>query len=225
MKTTEFFKEIKKVAQDSSIVSLLDYSVNQDKRFYEIYLYSEPSERIKAMCEKNGFRINKTLLCKNDTETLEMQEWMRDRNIEKKDFSSPNYKFSKRYIWEVMPVDSNDFEYVANKEILHNVNPYVIIATDQAMIDAGLIKCNPRQDEITLWVYEFNPICKEMQWAPIMQVFATPLEDDIKDEDGRVIEGKSTHKIDAFYGAPVVGELDLRRYLVTRGVDVKPLKP
>ena len=178
------------------------YSVNRDKNFYEIFLHSEPTKKVQDMCAKNGFSIKQNIMYRN-----------------------VGGEMVEHTIWEVRPVDSNDLEYVANKEILHNVNPYVMIATDQAMIDAGLIKCNPRQDEITLWVYEFNPICKEMQWAPIMRVFATPLEDDIKDEDGRVIEGKSTHKIDAFYGAPVVGELDLRRYLVTRGVDVKPFKP
>lgn len=202
MKTTEFFKEIKKVAKDSTIENMFAYSVNRDKYFYEIFLHSEPTKKVQDMCANNGFSIKQNIMYRN-----------------------VGGEMGEHTIWEVRPVDVNDIEYVANKEILHNVNPYVIIATDQAMIDAGLIKCNPRQDEITLWVYEFNPICKEMQWAPIMQVFATPLENDIKDEEGRVIEGKSTHKIDAFYGAPVVGELDLRRYLVTRGVDVKPLKP
>ena len=34
---------------------------------------------------------------------------------------------------------------------MKKVNENVIIASDQEMIDAGLIKCNPREDEITIW--------------------------------------------------------------------------
>lgn len=103
------------------------------------------------------------------------------------------------------------------------VNEEVIIASDQAMIDAGLIKCNPRQDEITLWVYEFNPIWKEWQWTPIMRVFPEPLQEDIKDEDGNVIEPKSTHRIDTFYGAPTGCGFDMTRFLKNLNVNVEKL--
>lgn len=107
---------------------------------------------------------------------------------------------------------------------MKKVNERVIIASDQEMIDAGLFKCNPREDEITIWTYEENIVWKQMQWTPIMRVFTEPLKEDIKDEDGRIIERKSTHKIDDFYGAPICGRLDLRRYLTARGVNVEPIK-
>lgn len=107
---------------------------------------------------------------------------------------------------------------------MKKVNENVIIASDQEMIDAGLIKCNPREDEITIWTYEENIMWKKMQWTPIMRVFAEPLKEDLKDEEGRIIEHKSTHKIDDFYGAPIIGQLDLRRYLQRFGVNVKPIK-
>lgn len=107
---------------------------------------------------------------------------------------------------------------------MKKVNDRVIIASDQEMIDAGIIKCVPREDEITLWTYDKNIVWKEMQWTPIMRVFTEPLLEDIKDETGRVIEQKSTHRIDDFYGAPVDERIDLRRYLVNFGIDVEPIK-
>lgn len=107
---------------------------------------------------------------------------------------------------------------------MKKVNENVIIASDQEMIDAGLIKCNPREDEITIWTYEKNIVWNVMQWTPIMRVFTEPLKEDIKDEDGRIIEHKSTHKIDEFYGAPICGQLDLRRYLANHNVSVEPIK-
>jgi hypothetical protein len=111
----------------------------------------------------------------------------------------------------------------ANNNI-NKINEEVIIASDQAMIDAGLIKCNPREDEITLWIYNSWGGSREAKsWAPIMRVFTEPLMEDIKDEDGRVIEQKSTHKIDSFYGAPINGDLDLRYMLTKRGVTVEEL--
>ena len=112
--------------------------------------------------------------------------------------------------------------YTANN--INKINEEVIIASDQAMIDAGLIKCNPREDEITLWIYNSWGGSREAKsWAPIMRVFTEPLMEDIKDEDGRVIEQKSTHKIDSFYGAPINGDLDLRYMLTKRGVNVEEL--
>ena len=103
------------------------------------------------------------------------------------------------------------------------VNEKVIIASDQAMIDAGLIKCTPREDEITLWAYLPNQVWKEWQWTPIMRVFAEPLKEDLKDEDGRVIEEKSTHRIDTFYGAPTSGDFDITRFLKSLNVNVEKL--
>ena len=201
MKTTKFFSEIKKVANDSTINSVFAYSVNPDKNFYEIYLHSEPTAKVKAMCEKNGFSIKENILNVNEGGEMVAHK-----------------------IWEVMPTDANEIEYVNNDEILKNVNENVIIATDQAMIDAGLFKCNPREDEITLWIYNSWGGSREAKsWAPIMRVFTEPLMEDIKDEDGRVIEQKSTHKIDSFYGAPINGDLDLRYMLTKRGVTVEEL--
>lgn len=106
---------------------------------------------------------------------------------------------------------------------MKKVNERVIIASDQEMIDAGLIKCNPREDEITIWTYEKNTVWNKMQWTPIMRVFTEPLMEDMMDEEGRVIEHKSTHKIDDFYGAPTNGRLDLTRYLTDMGVTIKKL--
>ena len=115
-------------------------------------------------------------------------------------------------------------EYPEQFTTFKKVNENVIIATDQAMIDAGQIKCNPREDEITLWIYNSWGGSREAKsWAPIMRVFTEPLMEDIKDEDGRVIEQKSTHKIDSFYGAPINGDLDLRYMLTKRGVTVEKL--
>lgn len=107
---------------------------------------------------------------------------------------------------------------------MKKVNERVIIASDQEMIDAGLIKCTPREDTITVWSYEKNPIWNEMQWMPIMSVFTEPLTEDIKDEEGRIIEHKSTHKIDDFYGAPICEWIDLRNFLTNRNVSVEPIK-
>jgi hypothetical protein len=107
---------------------------------------------------------------------------------------------------------------------MKKVNERVIIASDQEMIDAGLIKCNPRENTITIWTYELNHVWNEMQWTPVMSVFTEPLTEDIKDEDGDIIERKSTHKIDDFYGAVSFGQYDFTRYLTSRGVSVEPLK-
>jgi len=199
MKTTKFFSEIKKVAKDSTLESMFDYSVNHDKNFYEIILYSEPTKKVQDMCAKNGFGITKNIMHVNE-----------------------NGKMVAHTVWEVLPNNAEDIE-IASEELLKNVNEKVIIATDQAMIDAGLIKCNPREDEITLWAYMLNHVWKEWQWTPIMRVFAEPLKEDIKEEDGRVIEPKSTHRIDTFYGAPIGGDFDMTRFLKSLNVNVEKL--
>lgn len=200
MKTTKFFTEIKKVAKDSTLESMFAYCVNPDKNFYEIFLHSEPSKKVQAMCEKNGFSIEKNInnVCENG-------------------------EMVAHTIWEVRPINAEDIEYVTSDEVLKNVNEEVIIASDQAMVDAGLFKCNPREGQLTLWAYMFNHVWNKWQWAPIMRVFDKPLEEDITDEDGRVIEPKSTHKIDSFYGAPINGDLDLTRFLANRNVHVEKL--
>lgn len=199
MKTTKFFTEIKKVANDSTINSVFAYSVNPDKNFYEIYLHSEPTAKVKAMCEKYGFSINENILNVNEGGEMVAHK-----------------------IWEVRPINAEDIE-IASDEVLCNVNENVIIASDQAMIDAGLFKCTPCEGQLTLWAYMFNQVWNEWQWTPIMRVFEMPLTEDLKDEDGRVIEPKSTHKIDSFYGAPINGNLDLRYMLTKRGVTVEEL--
>ena len=107
---------------------------------------------------------------------------------------------------------------------MKKVNERVIIASDQEMIDAGLIKCNPRENTITIWTYELNHVWNEMQWTPIMSLFTEPLMEDIKDEDGRIIERKSTHKVDDFYAAVEFDRYDFTRYLTSRGMKVEPLK-
>ncbi len=199
MKTTKFFSEIKKVAKDSIITSMFDYSVNHDKNFYEIILHIEPTKMVQDMCAKNGFSIKKNIMHANEGGEMEAYT-----------------------IWEVRPINTEDIE-IASDEVLNNVNEEVIIASDQAMIDAGLIKCNPREDQLTLWAYMINCAWNEWQWTPIMRVFDKPLTEDLTDEDGRVIEPKSTHKIAGFYGALVHDGLDLSRFLERYYVPVEKL--
>ena len=106
---------------------------------------------------------------------------------------------------------------------INKVNEEIIIASDQAMIDAGLIKCNPHEGQLTLWAYMLNHVWNEWQWAPIMRVFDKPLAEDLTDEDGNVIEPKSTHKIAGFYGAAVDGNFDITRFLERYNVPVEKL--
>lgn len=201
MKTTKFFSEIKKVAKDSTITSMFAYSVNQDKNFYEIILRSEPTKKVQDMCAKNGFSITKNIM--NVNEDGEMVA---------------------HTVWEVRPINAEDIEYVPNDEVLCNINGEVIIASDQAMIDAGLFKCNPRKGEITLWIYNaWGGSGEPMSWAPIMSVYEKPLTEDITDEKDNVIEPKSTHKIAGFYGALVGRNFDLRYMLTKRGVTFKAI--
>jgi hypothetical protein len=200
MKTTKFFSEIKKVAKDSTITSMFDYSVNQDKNFYEIILHSEPTKKVQDMCAKNGFSIKQNIMHVNE-----------------------GGEMVAHTIWEVRLINAEGIEYVPNDEVLCNINGEVIIASDQAMIDAGLIKCTPREGQLTLWAYMFNNVWNEWQYAPIMRVFDKPLTEDLTDEDGNVIEPKSTHKIAGFYGAMVFGDLDMSRFLANRNVPVEKL--
>ncbi len=199
MKTTKFFSEIKKVAKDSTITSMFDYSVNQNQNFYEIILHSEPTKKVQDMCAKNGFSITKNInnVCENG-------------------------EMVAHTVWEVRPINAEDIE-IASDEVLCNVNEEVIIASDQAMIDAGLFKCNPREGQLTLWAYMLNHVWKEWQWSPIMRVFDKPLTEDLTDEDGNVIEPKSTHKIAGFYGALIHGDIDMSRFLANRNVPVEKL--
>ena len=94
MKTTMFFSEIKKVAKDSTITSMFDYSVNHDKNFYEIILHSEPTMKVQDMCAKNGFDITKNInnVCENGMMVAHT-------------------------IWEVRPINAEDIEFVSNAEI------------------------------------------------------------------------------------------------------------
>lgn len=196
MKTTQFFSEIKKVAKDSTIESVFAYSVNPDKNFYEIFLHSEPSKKVQSMCEKNGFSIEKNFLKKNGNEYP---------------------------IWEVRPINADDIE-LASDEVLNNINEEVIVASDHAMNDTGLFKCTPREGVLTLWVYMLNRVWNEWQWTPVVNVFTEPLKEDIVDEEGQVIELKSTHKIGGhFYGALINGNLDLCRFLANYNVPVEKL--
>lgn len=200
MKTTEFFKEIKKVAKDSSLESVFAYRISPDKTFYEIVLHSEPSKRVQNMCVKNGFSIKQNIMHVNE-----------------------GGEMVAHTIWDILPINVDEIEYKTNDDVFISITPNAIVASDQAMIDAGLIKCNPREDTITLWTYELNSVWNEMQWTPIMRVFTKPLEEDIKDEEGRVIEHKSTHKIGAFYGALVYGDFDFTRFLEKRNVPFEKL--
>jgi len=109
------------------------------------------------------------------------------------------------------------------QEDIKKVNENVIIATEQAMVDAGLFKCTPREGRLVLWFYKLNSVWNKMQWTPIMRVFTKPLEEDIKDEEGRVIEHKSTHKIAGFYGAAVEGDFDITRFLERYNVPVEKI--
>ena len=72
------------------------------------------------MCAKNGFSITKNIMHVNE-----------------------GGEMVAHTIWEVRPINAEDIE-IASDEGLCNVNEEVIIASDQAMIDAGLIKSNPR---------------------------------------------------------------------------------
>lgn len=94
MKTTKFFSEIKKVANDSTITSIFDYNVHQDKKFYEIILHSEPTEDVQDMCAKNGFSITKNIMHVNE-----------------------GGEMVAHTIWEVRPINIENIEFVSNVEV------------------------------------------------------------------------------------------------------------
>ena len=94
MKTTKFFSEIKKVAKDSTITSMFDYSVNQDKNFYEIILHSEPTKKVQNMCAKNGFSITKNIMHVNEGGDMVAHT-----------------------IWEVRPINAENIEIVSNVDV------------------------------------------------------------------------------------------------------------
>lgn len=89
MKTTKFFSEIKKVAKDSTITHMFDYSVNQDKNFYEILLHSEPTKKVQNMCVKNGFSITKNIMHVNE-----------------------GGKMVAHNVWEVRPINAEDIQFL-----------------------------------------------------------------------------------------------------------------
>ena len=108
---------------------------------------------------------------------------------------------------------------------MKKVNENVIIATSREMNEAGLFSCTP-DDRIVLWHYQMNIVWKKMQWAPMIELHTEPLTEDIVNERGEVIEGKSTHKIDEFYGAPTNEKtgFDMRNFLNKIGVSVEPIE-
>lgn len=106
---------------------------------------------------------------------------------------------------------------------MKKINDNVIIATSREMNEAGLFKCTP-DDRIILWHYEWNMVWKKMEWAPMIGLHAEPIKEDIVNERGEVVEWKSTHKIDEFYGAPVGDRLDMRNFLKKIGVSVEPIE-
>ena len=107
---------------------------------------------------------------------------------------------------------------------MKRVNANVIIASDQEMIDAGLIKCNPREDEITIWTYEKNIMWNVMQWTPIMRVFTEPLKEDIKDEESFIAMSKdssleATVRVYELLGAEVFLYVQIDQFDVTARVN------
>ena len=86
METTSFFDEIKKVAKDATLVNNFSYAVNKDRRFYEIFLHSEPTAEVLDICIRNGFAITKNVF--------------------------HPLKGGAQTIWEVLPVNHGDIEYV-----------------------------------------------------------------------------------------------------------------
>lgn len=108
------------------------------------------------------------------------------------------------------------------QEVFKKINDKVIIATDTAMNESGLFKCTPT-GRILVWFYEWNIVWEKWEWCPIIDVRRSPLAENILDKDGRVIEYKSTHKIDDFYFAPICGRLDLRKAIENRGVTISEL--
>ena len=98
------------------------------------------------------------------------------------------------------------------------VNERLIIATPKQMVEAGLFDCKPEEDRILLWSYEKKIVSKGMGWDPIVEVRTEPLKEDIVNENGEVIEPKSTHEICGFYFPMVWGRVHFEKFLENRGV-------
>lgn len=89
MTTTQFFNEIQKVNESAVMTTLFDYAINKDKSFKYIYLQSEPTEEVKAMCEANGFEI-----------------------IKNKMWKSMGSAMASSIIWQILPINRNEVELV-----------------------------------------------------------------------------------------------------------------
>lgn len=90
MKTTKFYTEIKRNANDAELGTCFSYGINPDKDYYIIFLHQEPTQEVVEMCKDNGFKINQNVLHINE-----------------------NGKMVARNIWEVMPKNADEIEYVA----------------------------------------------------------------------------------------------------------------
>ena len=198
MKATQFFPQLKKVAKDCTMHIGFNYSIDKNRNFYFIHLHSEPTEKVIALCEKNGFSINRNTC----HEVVDGQ-------------------CVAHIVWELLPNDLSEIDFTS-EEVFKNINDKVIIATDTAMNESGLFKCNPT-GKIIVWFYEWNIVWEKWEWCPIIDVRRSPLAENIVDEDGKVVEYKSTHKIDNFYFAPICGRLDLRKALENRGATISSL--
>ena len=71
------------------MTTLFDYAINKDKSFKYIYLQSEPTEEVKAMCEANGFEI-----------------------IKNKMWKSMGSAMASSIIWQILPINRNEVELV-----------------------------------------------------------------------------------------------------------------
>lgn len=198
MKATQFFPKLKKVAKDCTMHIGFNYSIDKNRNFYFIHLNSEPTEKVIALCEKNGFSINRNTC----HEVVDGQ-------------------CVAHIVWELLPNDLSEIEFTS-EEVFKNINDKVIIATDTAMNESGLFQCTPTGD-ILIWTYEWNIVWKKWQWGPYIKVRRSPLSENIVDENGRVIEYKSTHKIDNFYFAPIFDIFDFHKYLENLGVTISEL--
>jgi hypothetical protein len=198
MKTTQFFPEIKKVAKDSTMHIVFSYEINPKQNFFQIFLHSEPTDKVKALCEKRGFSIKQNTLSE-----------MKDGQM------------VQTTIWELLPNDLTEIE-TTDEEVLNYIGKDAVIATVNAMADSGLFKCT-KTDETLLWFYEWNITLHKWGWMPIIHVYNTPILDDILDENGEVKEPKSTHKIGDFYFTPVQGRFDCRPALAKHGITIQEL--
>lgn len=89
MTTTQLFNEIQKVNGNVVMTNMFDYAINKNKRFNYIYLQSEPTEEIMAMCKTNGFEIIKNKMWKSAGSAMESSN-----------------------VWEILPINRNEVELV-----------------------------------------------------------------------------------------------------------------